>query len=318
MFANIPPMSDDIVVMAPISLNARRAKKNMKKIAERASSRETAPFEPRAPEKRERQRPSPQQKRERPRRQQRTEQSTQSVPVACVEQRGAGKALCSLSSDTFALLLTFAGLPVVSSLAQTCTAARSTVDSGEFWRSLIGVIVGPRNVLSTHLMQSLMVDPRGGLRRWTFGLEGDWLRSFKAHALSHPNVLEVLQQGEYMCGGLIRADARLAADFAACFMGAADQCQEELDEARRVVRRTLRKVEARREIFGMRTVRQLRECELDVAERAMLTRLALQDDEPTFDYFGGFEEEVKGELDPDVSMDLAQSFLAVMERRHAD
>lgn len=293
MYANEIPFPDDIVVVPPISLNRKKPRARAPRTQKpRASVQDWFA------------------------------ERTRGSPIAAASPCSASSApFGALPADALALVLTLAGLPSVAGLAPTCRSLHRALDA-DAWR---GVAAGlgapvPREELSSKASSSNRApcEPRAQLRQWLFGLEGAWLRPCQGHLLTHPNALEALQHAEYLSGGLVRADARFALPFARAVLGAAERCEAELDAARACLSSLVAKAEARPAVFGSRALRLLRDTEADMAERALLARLDAEDAAtPSFDYFADWGEEAKGdrEIDPEVSLELARGFLAIMERR---
>jgi len=140
---------------------------------------------------------------------------------------------------------------------------------------------------------------------------------------------EVLHEADFLAGGMVAANRSQAHSLVKLITAAAARCSVGLDQAAEMLLSTLRKAEARPEVFNRTSQLAVREAHLDLRERAVLERLA-QDDTPTFDYFQMDEEEpaevaewedfepgVKAlDLNADDARDLAASFLEVMGLRH--
>jgi hypothetical protein len=331
MPANLLPAGDDIVVVGRISLNTKKAKRNLTKIADQNARKVMENCGHVAPTPAPRAQRNPPSAPEAP--VQRTSQRTRkprskpavAVGTVCavsqvvpVDQAPAVQLLVDMPDAVLAHLFLFTDVQAVGRVATSCHTVYAVMGAQSLvWSALGG-------------MQGLVLRasvPREAFRQALFGLEGNWFKAFSDFAASgEPQ--EVLQEADYLTGGMVAVDRGQAHGLAKLVAAAATRCDADLDAAAAMVLSTLKKVEARPEVFTRSSQLAVREAHLDLRERAVLARLA-QDDAPTFDYF---EEELAApettewedaepvekplDLEPAEARDLAASFLEVMGLRH--
>jgi hypothetical protein len=325
----IPTGSDDIVVVGRISLNTKKAKRNLTKIADQNSRKvfENSRYEaPKAsiPSKNWTQdtpnRSTSQRSRQRTKAPVRTLAKVQSAPVEPVEQTATVQLLVNLPDAVLAHLFLFADVSALGRFATTCHTVHAVLGAESAVWSALGGMRG--------LVMRASI-PREAFRQAHFGLEGTWLPAFTEFAASgEPQ--EVLHEADFLTGGMVAANRSQAHSLVQVVASAAARCTVDLDDAAAMLLSTLRKVESRPEVFNRASQLAVREAHLDMRERAVLERLA-QDDTPTFDYFQTEEDEepadvaewedlepgVKSlDLNPDDARELAASFLEVMGLRH--
>lgn len=327
MPANLLPAGDDIVVVGRISLNTKKAKRNLTKIADQNAHKvmencgHVTPA-PRAQRNQSVVAEAPIQRTSQRTRKPRSKPAavyavSQVVPV---DQAPAVQLLVDMPDAVLAHLFLFTDVQAVGRVATSCHTVYAVLGAqSAVWSALGG-------------MQGLVLRasvPREAFRQALFGLEGNWLHAFSAFADSgEPH--EVLQEADYLAGGMVPVDRGQSHSLAKIVAAAATRCATDLDNAAALLLSTLTKVEARPEVFNRSSQLAVREAHLDLRERAVLERLA-QDDAPTFDYFEDeaaeaapealeWEDPEPGEkaldLDPAEARDLAASFLEVMGLRH--
>jgi len=325
--ANLLPAGDDIVVVGRISLNTKKAKRNLTKIADQNArkvmencghvtpacrAQRNQPVVAEAPTQRT---------------SQRTRKPRSKAVAVCaasqvvpVDQAPTVQLLVDMPDAVLAHLFLFTDVQAVGRVATSCHTVYAVLGAqSAVWSSLGG-------------MQGLVLRasvPREAFRQALFGLEGNWFHAFSAFADSG-EPLEVLQEADYLAGGMVSVDRGQSHGLAKIVAAAATRCAADLDNAAALLLSTLKKVEARPEVFNRSSQLAVREAQLDLRERAVLERLA-QDDAPTFDYFEDeaavaapealeWEDaepvEKALDLDPAEARDLAASFLEVMGLRH--
>jgi hypothetical protein len=325
----LPAGSDDIVVVGRISLNTKKAKRNLNKIADQNARKVVDTWYDNVPEPKSRSGYDvvPEADRQTKSRS-RKPRGAKSNDRALVPVVSSGRTvtpvtqtsrtvhlLLDLPDAVLAQLFMFADVSALGRLSTTCHTVHAVLGAqSEVWCAL-------------GAMQGLVLRasvPRTAFRQALFGLEGNWLAAFSSFAASgEPH--EVLHEADYLAGGLVAAEKSQGPALVQIITAAAARCTTDLDEAAARLLATLKKIEARPEVYAVKSQRSVREAHLDLRERAVLERLA-QDDAPTFDYF--HEEEVEEldweeepgvkalELDPADARELAASFLEVMGLRH--
>lgn len=328
-FARIPSSffptgTDDIVVVGRISMNTKKAKRNLTKIADQNSRKvfENCGYAT----SQSAQKDVPSQHSSASTNQRTRKPRTKAPPAGrtlavvqqskMVEQTATVQLLVNLPDAVLAHLFLFTDVPAVGRFATTCHTVHAVLGANSAVWSGLGTMQG--------LVLRASV-PREAFRQAHFGLEGNWLAAFTAFA-TDGEPQEVLHEADFLTGGMVAANRAQAHALVQLVISAASRCTVDLDEAAVMVLSTLRKVESRPEVFNNKSQLALREAHLDLRERAVLERLA-QDDTPTFDYF---EEEQVDEvaewdeaelvksldLDPNDARELAASFLEVMGLQH--
>jgi len=329
----LPAGSDDIVVVGRISLNTKKAKRNLNKIADHNARKVVETFAYDHAHEADRQMkprfgydkvPEADRQTKSRSRKPRGGKSNDSALVVSQTRRQVTPVtqtsrsvhlLLDLPDAVLAQLFMFTDVAALGRLSMSCHTVHAVLGAqSEVWCALGS-------------MQGLVLRasvPRTAFRQALFGLEGNWLAAFSSFATSG-EPLEVLHEADYLAGGLVAAEKSQAPALVQIITAAAARCTVDLDEAAARLLGTLRKLEARPEVYAAKSQRAVREAHLDLRERAVLERLA-QDDAPTFDYFHEDEveeldwEEEAGEkaldLDPADARELAASFLEVMGLRH--
>jgi hypothetical protein len=321
----MPSGFDDVVVVGRISLNKKKAKKNLVKIAEnnvqkveaacgiamkpalapaaQPASQAAAPRTAQKP--RQRQKPAP-----------RSRPAQRPLDLALVQPEGP---FAELPDTIFATFFVFSGVAGAGRMAATCRDLAALLGAQSPVWSYVGCNLGA----------PLLADPpRDSLRRWIFGLEGAWLPAFSNYASDAPGA-EVLHEVDYLVGGMVATDRKHAQAMVKIVQDAATRC-EDWEAGAGFLLSIAKKLETRSEVFSRSSLLMVREAHMDLRERGVLQRLADIDDGPTFDYFQDADEtapvdeflwdgeyEAK-EIDPDVNADLAASFLEVLGLRHGN
>jgi len=212
---------------------------------------------------------------------------------APVEQPAGIMELIALPDDVLATIIRLTGVNSIATLSATCQ-----VVSGSFGDSSTGfwsAFAGPS--ASAICRQSLQDGARNAVRRFIFGLEGQWFPAFSRYAETHADPVEVLNEADYLVGGLIKVEKCHAAGLVRLIVGAVKRCVTDYDTAASYLSTTLRKMESRREVFNSKAVHEIREAELDLREKVILARMEVdEDDTPGFDYF---QTEAIAATDPD-------------------
>jgi len=330
----LPAGSDDIVVVGRISLNTKKAKRNLHKIADHNARKvvdtfgydqvyqEPAPSQTKSRFGYDHVHEADRQTKSRSRKPRGAKASDRALVVSSTQivtpvtqTSRSVHLLLDLPDAVLAQLFMFADVAALGRLSTSCHT--------------IHAVLGPQSEVWCALgaMQGLTLRasvPATAFRQALFGLEGNWVAAFSSFAASgEPH--EVLHEADYLAGGLVATEKSHAPALVQIITAAAARCTADLDDAAARVLATLRKIEARPEVFAVKSQRAVREAHLDLRERAVLERLA-QDDAPTFDYFHQEEveefewEEEPGvkavDLDPADARELAASFLEVMGLRH--
>jgi hypothetical protein len=316
----MPSGFDDVVVVGRISLNKKKAKKNLVKIAEKNVEKVEAacglsvkplpapvaqPTSQRTPQKPRRTKPV-----------QRLRESQRSL-VSLVQPEGP---FAELPDTIFATFFLFTG---VAGAGRMASASRD-----------LAALLGAESPVWSHLgcglgAPLLAAPPRDSLRRWIFGLEGAWRPAFSSYASEAPGA-EVLHEVDYLVGGMVATDRKHAQAIVKIVQEATTRC-EDWEAGAGFLLSIAKKFEARSEVFSRSNLLMVREAHMDLRERGVLQRLADIDDGPTFDYFQDAADESAPmdeflwdneyeakEIDPDVNADLAASFLEVLGLRHGN
>merc|ERR1719331_2782529 len=309
----MPSGFDDIVVVGRISLNKKKAKKNLVKIAENNVEKvEAACGVSAKPAKASAQ--SPQRELQKPRRDRKPaprSRPAQRSAVSLLDVQPEGP-FAELPDTIFATFFTFSG---VAGAGRMASASRDLA-------ALLGAQSPVWSYVGCSMGAPLLADPpRDSLRRWIFGLEGTWWLAFSAYATDAPGA-EVLHEVDYLVGGMVATDRKHAQAMVKIVQEAATRC-DDWEAGAGFLLSITKKLEARSEVFS-------RSCLLNLREGGVLQRLADMDDGPTFDYFQDADDsapvdeflwdgeyEAK-EIDPDVNADLAASFLEVLGLRHGN
>jgi hypothetical protein len=322
----MPAGFDDIVVVGRISLNKKKAKKNLMKIAEKnvdkveaacglsvTAAPPAAPLAAQPVAPRTQQKPRSRAPRSRP-----TPQRGTALDISKVQPEGP---FAELPDTVFATFFLFTG---VQGAGRMAAASRDLA-------ALLGAQSPVWSYVGCGLGAPLLAEPpRDSLRRWIFGLEGAWWPAFSAYALDAPGA-EVLHEIDYLVGGMVASDRKHAQAMVKIVQEAAARC-EDWEAGAGFLLSMSKKFEARSEVFSRSCLLNVREAHLDLRERGVLQRLADTDDGPTFDYFQDAdgdnapldefnwdgEYEAKTEIDPEVNADLAASFLEVLGLRHGN
>jgi len=318
----MPSGFDDIVVVGHISLNKKKAKKNLMKIAEKNVEKvesacgisvkaapvaaPTAVQTSRAPKPRRNGKPA----------------ARSALPPAAtralVQPEGP---FAELPDTIFATFFIFSGVAGAGRMASACRDLAALLGAQSPVWSHVGCGLGA---------PLLAEPPRDSLRRWIFGLEGAWWPAFSAYASDAPGA-EVLHEIDYLVGGMVATDRKHAQAMVKIVQTAATRC-EDWEVGAGFLLSIAKKFEARSEVFSRSCLLTVREAHMDLRERGVLQRLADIDDGPTFDYFQDVtdesapvdefpwdgEYEAKEAIDPDVNADLAASFLEVLGLRHGN
>jgi hypothetical protein len=125
---------------------------------------------------------------------------------------------------------------------------------------------------------------RESFRRWLYGLEGDWSVAFSAYAAT-ANGTEALREAEYLAGGLLVTERRVAPQFVDAIVCATHRVTEKWDEAEAIFGALVIKATRRTEVFGVEGCKALEEAGELMRERALLARLAEDDGWDDFDHF---------------------------------
>jgi len=318
---------DDVVVVGRISLNKKKGKKNLVKIAEKniekvesACGFAVKPV-PAAPAAAQAVRSAPREVFQKPQ----PRRARQGAPRA---PRPAQRSIADLVPEgpfaelpdtIFATFFIFSGVSGAGRMAATSRDLAALLGARSPVWSYVGCGLGA---------PLLAEPPRDSLRRWIFGLEGAWLPAFSTYASDAPGA-EVLHEVDYLVGGMVAIDRKHAQAVVKIVQVAATRC-EDWEAGAGFLLSIAKKIEARSEVFSRNCLLNVREAHMDLRERGVLQRLADIDDGPTFDYFQDAEEtapvdeflwdgeyEAK-EIDPDVNADLAASFLEVLGLRHGN
>jgi hypothetical protein len=322
----MPSGFDDVVVVGRISLNKKKAKKNLMKIAEKnvekveaacgVSVKKTHASQPAQsqPAAQLAVQPYGQRASAKPRRAKPVTRS-KLAPLA-----GLGP-FAELPDTIFATFFMFTGVAGAGRMASSCRDLAALLGAQSPVWSYVGCGLGA---------PTLAEPPRDSLRRWIFGLEGAWLPAFSAYASGAPGA-EVLHEADYLFGGMVTTDRKHAQAMIKVVQEAATRC-EDWEAGAGFLLSIAKKVEARSEVFSRASLLAVREAHMDLRVRGVLQRLADIDDGPTFDYFQDAdgeettpvdefpwdgEYEAK-EIDPEVNADLAASFLEVLGLRHGN
>jgi hypothetical protein len=292
-----PQGYDDIVVVGRISLNTKKAKRNLVKIAEKNYDKAEATFA------------KPTQRPRRPRK------NTSAPTCTQIVERKAQPSVelfAEVPDGVLAAVFLFADTPTVGRMARTCRG--------------LAVLLGPECAVWANIGAGMgapmfSVSPRDSLRRWIFGLENGWHPAFSAYAVD-ADACEVLHECDYLIGGMVATDRKDAASLCKIIQDASDRCLDS-DAGCGFLLTTVAKMEARPEVFSRNAVVGVKEANLRLRERGILQRITELDDAPTFDYFQEVDEELPWEdsepakeIDPAVNADLAASFLEVLGLRH--
>jgi len=150
---------------------------------------------------------------------------------------------------------------------------------------------------------------RESFRRWLYGLEGDWSVAFSAYVAT-ANGTEALREAEYLAGGLLITERKVAPQFIEAVVCAAQRVTEKWDEAEAIFGALLVKATRRAEVFGAAGCNALEEAGALMRERALLARLAEDDGWDDFDHFLEPEveevQEVEKEDEEEEQYDLFQ------------
>lgn len=304
-----PQGHDDIVVVGRISLNPKKAKKNLVKIAEKNYDKAATAMN----DKVEATFAKTSQRPRRPRKAQSNAPArTQEIVVS--KAQPSVDMFANVPDAVLAAVFLFADVPSTGRTARTCRG--------------MAVLLGSQSGVWAHLgagMGSPMfsVAPRDSLRRWIFGLEAGWHAAFSAYA-KEADATEVMHECDYLVGGMVAADRKDAESLCKILRDAADRCLDS-DRGSGFLQTTIAKMEVRPEVFSRNSVSGIKEASLRLHERGILQRITELDDAPTFDYFQDVEEEFPWEeaepakeIDPEVNADLAASFLEVLGLRHGN
>jgi len=303
-----PQGHDDIVVVGRISLDTKKAKRNLVKIAEKNYDKASTAMHCDKVETFA--------KPQRPRRPRKAPSNAPARTQQIVEHKAqpAAEMFATTPDAVLAAVFLFADITSTGRMARTCRG--------------LAVLLGPDSGVWAHIgagMGSHMfsVAPRDSLRRWIFGLEAGWHAAFSAYALNG-DATEVMHECDYLVGGMVATDRKEVGSFCKIIQDAADRCLDS-DRGSEFLQTTIVKMEARPEVFSRNSVAGIKEASLRLHERGILQRITELDDAPTFDYFQEDEEELPWEdaeppkeIDPAVNADLAASFLEVLGLRHAN
>jgi len=321
MYAPTPPTSlpfgfDDVVVVGRISLNKKKAKRNLVKIAEKHVEKVEATcgisVKAAQPAAQLAVQPIPQKSR-------RSKPRSTPTQRSFVEMVKSETHFSTLPDTIFATFFTFSGVSGAGRMASASRELAALLGSQSAVWSYVGCNLGA---------PSLGNPPRDSLRRWIFGLEGAWWPAFSSYARDAPGC-EVLHEVDYLVGGMVAAERKHAQALAKLAQDAAMRC-DDWEAGAGFLLSITKKLEARPEVFSRSCLLVVREAHLDVQERGVLQRLADIDDGPTFDYFQDapdtstpwdeltWEADAGKEIDPEVNADLAASFLEVLGLRHGN
>jgi hypothetical protein len=274
----LPAGSDDIVVVGRISLNTKKAKRNLNKIADHNARKvvETFAYD-QAHEANRQMKPrfgydkvpeADRQTKSRSRKP-RGGKSNDSALVVSQTRRQVTPVtqtsrsvhlLLDLPDAVLAQLFMFTDVAALGRLSMSCHTVHAVLGAqSEVWCALGS-------------MQGLVLRasvPRTAFRQALFGLEGNWLAAFSSFATSG-EPLEVLHEADYLAGGLVAAEKSQAPALVQIITAAAARCTVDLDEAAARLLGTLRKLEARPEVYAAKSQRAVREAHLDLRERAVL------------------------------------------------
>jgi len=293
-----PQGHDDIVVVGRISLNTKKAKRNLVKIAEKNYDKVEALSKPSQP------RNAPNNRR--PRKAANTHARTQEIVVH--EAQPCAEMFAAAPDAVLAAIFLYADITSTGRMARTCRG--------------LAVLLGPESGVWAHIGAGMgapmfSVSPRDSLRRWTFGLEAGWHAAFSVYA-GTADATEVMHECDYLVGGMVVADRKDAGSLCKIIQEAADRCLES-DRGMKFLQTTIAKMEVRPEVFSRNAVAGIKEASLRLQERGILQRITELDDAPTFDYFQEVDEDLlwedadaPKEIDPAVNADLAASFLEVL------
>jgi hypothetical protein len=209
-----------------------------------------------------------------------------------------------------AQIFDYVELSAVAAVAATGRAASAAIwANGGFW---------------AHVSCS-GVSCRDSFRRWLFGLDGDWSAAFHAYSAT-ANGTETLREAEYLIGGLLATEKRVAPVFLDAVLCATRRVTEKWDEAEALFGAIVQKASRRIEVFGNEGCEALAEAGALMKERALLARLSADDEWDDFDHFPEPEvpevekedEEEDEEVEPApvtpavLDLDFAQSFLDLL------
>jgi len=303
-----PQGHDDIVVVGRISLNKKKGKKNLVKIAEKnydkaATAMHYDKVETFA---------KPTQRPRRPKKASNTPARTNTEIVVHKAQPSA-EMFADVPDAVLGAVFLFADITSTGRMARTCRG--------------LAVLLGPESSVWAHIGAGMgapmfSVAPRDSLRRFVFGLEAGWHSAFSAYALN-ADATEVMHECDYLVGGMVVTDRKEVDSLCKIIRDAADRCLDS-DRGNGFLQTTIAKMQARPEVFSRNAVAGIKEASLRLHERGILQRITELDDAPTFDYFQEveeefpWEEEQAKEIDPAVNADLAASFLEVLGLRHGN
>lgn len=292
-----PQGFDDIVVVGRISLNSKKNKRNLVKIAEKNYDKAEATFAKPA---------------QRPRRPRKNTSAPTCTQIVEREAQPSVELFAGMPDGVLAAVFLFADTQAIGRTARTCRGLAVLLGAESSVWANIGAGMGA---------PMFSVSPRDSLRRWIFGLENGWHSAFSAYA-ENAEACEVLHECDYLVGGMVATDKKDAASLCKIIQDAADRCVDS-DRGSGFLLTTIAKMETRPEVFTRNCVAGVKESNLRLHERGILQRITELDDAPTFDYFQEVEEELPWEdlepakeIDPAVNADLAASFLEVLGLRH--
>lgn len=303
-----PQGHDDIVVVGRISLNPKKAKRNLVKIAEKNYDKAATTMH----NKVEATFAKPSQRPRRPRKAQAPARAHTEIVVQ--KAQPTAEMFAEVPDAVLAAIFLFADTPSTGRMARSCRG--------------LAVLLGAESSVWAHIGAGMgapmfSVAPRDGLRKWIFGLEAGWHAAFSAYALN-ADATEVMHECDYLVGGMIATDRKEVDSLCKIIRDAADRCLD-TDRGSGFLRTTIAKMEGRSEVFSRNAVAGVKEAGLRLHERGILQRITELDDAPTFDYFQDVEEdfpweeaEPAKEIDPAVNADLAASFLEVLGLHHGN
>jgi len=315
--------ADDFVMVGHVSMNKKRAKKKLQKIAH--VNAQTMGLEQPAGKW-----PANKKNGQRQNRNSNTrkhasmwiEQSenvvTNVVAELAVEVPEVVPSMPEMSTNTFvaglqscdesllAQIFSFAGHAAIGAVATTCSTAHSSVwGTTHFWTFLAG-----KGGLDVHNAFSY--------RQWYFGLESGWCQRFARDAELPGNALDVLERAAFMAGGVTCFDRSDAALFVSAVRGAMlNYDGTDFDEGLDLVESLARKMERRPEVFSLDDIAEIDEIHEDLAERRVMTQLLDERENDAFD-FNYFEDDDGTDKFPGLpnedGLDLAAEFFDALSQ----